>query len=117
MKTAVLLLLCCLPVFAKTNPQTETAKVISQDISAQQGGYAMMPIGTSVVGMPINHRSNLVIVETASHRLTWAETGNKAIVLPVNGEIKFYRDGDLFIVMDSKNKKHKFALMHMETIK
>jgi hypothetical protein len=118
MKTLVLLLICCVPALAKTAPEMETAKVISQDIASHDGGYAMMPMGTRVVGVPIHSRSNVVIVETSSQRLTWAETGKSksAIILPVHGTVNFYRDGDSFVVLDAKKKKHKFALIHMETL-
>jgi hypothetical protein len=118
MKTAVLLLLCCLPAFAKTNPTIQSGTVISQDVSSQNGGFVMVPIGAGLVSVPINNQSNIVVIESQTLRMTWIEIkSNKAIVLPVHGEIKFYQDGDKFIVIDSGNKKHKFALTHMETIK
>ena len=75
-----------------------------------------MPLGSGVVGVPITRRSNIVVLETAKARLTWSEVGKNAIILPVNGTIEFYQDGDWFIVLDSKHKKHKFALVHFENI-
>ncbi len=116
MKTIVLLLLCCLPAVAKTAPLFETAKVISQDLSTQERGYAAMPMGTGIMGVPIMRRSNIVVVETATQRITWVEAGRNTIILPVHGTIEFYRDGNWFVVLDAKNKKHKFGLLHLETI-
>lgn len=113
---AGLLLLCSISAFAKPNPPLETAKVISQDLETQDRGTAVMPLGRGVVGVPISRRSNIVLVETASERMTWGEDGNgkNVIILPVHGTIQFYRDGKWFIVMDSSNKKHKFGILHLE---
>ena len=54
-----------------------------------------------------------MVVETANYTLQWSESGNKTIILPINGIVEFYRDGNWFIVMDTKHKKHKFALVGM----
>ena len=66
--------------------------------------------------MPIHRQSSITVIETSTMRMTWAEIGRKWIALPVHGKIMFYQDGDKFIVLDSGNRKHKFALQHMETI-
>ena len=113
---ALALLCFCVPAFAKKHHEFQSAKVISQNIKSYNNGVAIVPLGTMVAGVPINRRSNIVVVETDKYRLTWSEVGRKAIVLPVNETIQFYRDGDWFIVLDSKEKKHKFALIHMEAI-
>jgi hypothetical protein len=109
--------LCCVPAFGKEVP-LETAKVISQNIDSYNAGTAAMPIGTMVVGVPITRRSNIVVVETAHHRLTWSEvvTGRGPVILPVNETIQFFQDGNWFIVLDSNRKKHKFSLIHMEAL-
>jgi len=111
-------LVCCVPTLAKTESELQTAKVISQDIEANNRGAAAMPVGTMVVAVPIVRRSNRVVVETGNQRLTWAEAGNgkNVLVLPVNGTIHFYRDGNWFVVVDSQHKKHKFGLVHEEII-
>lgn len=116
MKKIVICLLLCLPAYAKPKPEMHTAKVISQDVDAYDGGTAVMPIGRGIMGVPIMRRSNIVVIETAKGRLTWSEVGRKTIILPVNGTVQFYLDGNLFVVLDSQNKKHKFALMHFESI-
>ena len=91
----------------------ERGKVISQERGSDRAGAAAAPIGTMVVAVPIYRNWNTVVIETEKYRYSWNEVGNKHIILPVNGEIQFYRDGDYFIVLDTKNKKHKFALIGM----
>src|SRR6185312_7952530 len=121
MKYAILaaaLLSLSLPAFGKTH-EVHTAKVISQNIGSSDRGIAAMPIGTMLVGVPISRRSDVVIVETSKARMTWAEriTGRGPIVLPVNGDIQFYQDGNWMVVLDAKHKKHKFAVVHFEQLK
>jgi len=77
----------------------------------------MMPMGTGLVGVPINRHSNVVVVQAENERMTWVEVGNNSIILPVNGSVNFYRDNKWFIVLDAKSKKHKFSMIHMESIK
>jgi hypothetical protein len=120
MKSAVLCALAlslALPALAE-HPPLQTAKVISQNIDSYNGGTAVMPIGAMMVGVPIVRRSNTVVVETATQRLTWAEMGNgrHLVVLSVNGTVNFYQDGGAFVVLDSRSKKHKFTIMHAEAI-
>ena len=112
------LLLCAIPLAAKKVP-IQTAKVISQEIGSYNGGAAVVPFGGMLVGVPITRTSDIVVWETASQRLTLSEaiTRRGAIVLPVNGTVQFYQDGKWFIVLDSVRKKHKFSLVHMETMK
>jgi hypothetical protein len=93
--------------------EMEHGTVISQDVNSSQAGTYNAPIGNASVSIPIYRRSNSVAVETDTYTYQWNEVGNKTIILPVNGEIEFYRDGDWFIVLDSKHKKHKFALVGM----
>jgi hypothetical protein len=106
----VLLSICA---FAGDKHQMERATVISQEMNSCAAGTYNAPVGTATVSVPIYRRSNIVVVETDDYTYRWSEVGNKTIVLPVNGKIEFYRDGDWFIVLDSKNKKHKFALIGM----
>ena len=94
----------------------EQATVISQDLDSQRSGAYATPIGNGTIAVPLYKRSNTVVVETDHYRYQWSEVGRKVIILPVNGKVQFYRDGNWFIVMDSKNKKHKFALVG-ETVK
>ena len=98
------LLLCCLPAFAKSDRTLQHGKVMSQDLSSQDGGVMAIPMGTGVMTVPITRRSNIVVIDTATQRLTWLEHGNKAIVLPVNGTIEFYQEGGWYVVLDSRQK-------------
>jgi hypothetical protein len=94
MKTRVLAVLLLASAFAIAEQiPLETAKVISQDL-----------------------RHNIVVVETARYRLSWAEVGKEQVIFPVNRTIRFYQDGNWFIVLDSNHKKHTFALVHFENI-
>jgi hypothetical protein len=116
MKYACIVLALCLLtplVRAEKKPTFESAKVLSQDMNSSPAGTYAAPIGNATVAMPLYRRSNHVVVETGTQILEWNEVGSTTIVLPVNGFIQFYRDGNWFIVLDSKNKKHKFALVGM----
>lgn len=113
---AVALLLICVPAFGKKEPEFHAAKVISQNIGSYRNGVAVMPLGSMVAGVPINRRSNIVVLETDKYRLTLSEVGRNFVVLPVNDTIQMYRDGRWFIVLDSEKKKHRFGLVHMEDI-
>jgi len=115
-KLGVVLPLVFLSVYAFSDEKqhtTEHATVISQSLSSSAAGTYNAPIGNATVAVPIYRKSNIVVVETDDYRFEWSESGNKNIILPVNGSIEFYRDGDWFIVLDSKHKKHKFALIGM----
>lgn len=91
-----------------------TARVISQNISSSTAGTYAMPVGTAVIAVPIRRMSNVVVVETPHDRMTWVELGGKVIILSVNEDVRYYMDGEHFVVLDSKGKKHKFALVGME---
>jgi hypothetical protein len=106
-------------LLAKTQPEVQTAKVISQDVGSYNGGSAVVPVGGMLVGVPITRRSDMIVLETVSHRLTLSEliTRHGAVILPVNGTVQFYQEGNWFIVLDSDKKKHKFSLVHMEALK
>ena len=67
------------------------------------------------MSVPIYRRSSRVVVETDSQILELVETAPNLVVLAVNGSVEFYRDGDWFVVLDAKKKKHKFALVGMKT--
>ncbi|MDR5726639.1 MAG: hypothetical protein RB191_04130 [Terriglobia bacterium] len=119
---ALLLSIClvwsCVPALAGKVVPLQSARVISQEIGSYNNGAAVVPYGNMLFAAPIRRQSNIVVVETARHRLTWSESprDRHTLVLSVNDTIQFYYDGKWFIVLDSKHKKHKFALVHMETI-
>jgi tetratricopeptide (TPR) repeat protein len=98
---------------SKEQHNWERGKVIAQDLSSSRAGTYAGPIGTATVAVPIYRRSNTVVIETDNYRYEWSEVGRSLVVLPVNGFVDFYRDGNWFIVLDSKQKKHKFTLVSM----
>jgi hypothetical protein len=108
-----LLLTVALAPAAEKTHQWESGKVISQNLESVRDGAVARSFGVAVVAKPLYRRSNTVTIETASYRYQWAEVGNNTIILPVNAEIDFYREKDWFIVLDTKAKKHKFALIGM----
>ena len=93
----------------------EHAKVISQNLSSSPGGTYNAPIGNSTIAVPIYRKRNVVVLETNEYLYELSESGGNMLILPVNGSIEFYRDGDWFVLLDSKHKKHKFALVGMTT--
>jgi hypothetical protein len=115
---AVVLSLCLTPIFvaAEKPHQGETATVISESLGSGPAGTYSGPLGAGQASMPINLRSNIVVVETGAYRYTWQEftrspNWHHFVVLTVNDEVKFYRDGQWFMVLDSQGKKHKFTLI------
>ena len=111
-----MILASALPLAAKKpQPVMHTAKVVSQDISTQNGGAAAMPLGTMIVAVPISVVTNSVAVETEHAFMTWVEKRTKhPLVLPINGTVEFYQDGNWVVVLDSNHKKHRFAVTHIE---
>ena len=114
----VALLLLAIPAFAEhKQPDIRHAKVISQDIGSYNGGAAVMPLGTGVIGVPITRHSNIVVLQTNKARITLSEMPNKHfLILPVNGDVSFYVDKSLVILADGDGKKHKFSITHLETL-
>jgi hypothetical protein len=105
--------LLCVCAFGGDKHEMEHGTVVSQDLNSSAAGTYDAPVGTARVSVPIYRRSNIVLIDTEAYTYQWSEAGNKTIILPVNGDIEFYRDGNWFIVLDSKHKKHKFALVGM----
>lgn len=91
----------------------ETGRVIAQEMGSQaSGAYAGAALG-GIIAVPLQQRWNAVTVEVGPYIYQWYEVGSRAIILPVNDTIMFYRDGPWFIVLDIKNRKHKFAMQGM----
>lgn len=124
MKKAILVLIAgmiTLPACAKRQPvPLETGTVVSQEIGAYRVGAAVAPIGTMLVGVPIMRRSDIVVIETPTARMTWSEylssRRGRPVVLTVNGPVQFYQDKGWFIVLDTAGKPHKFSLVHEELL-
>ena len=93
----------CAAVMAQQSHQWETATVISQKLTSD---------------------SNTVAVITGAHSYVWQEvTGGSDrphfIVLvhdqTVHDQVKFYRDGQWFVILDAQGDKHKFRLIRVAT--
>ena len=115
-------------LFGGEKPRWEEAVVISQNLGSQPAGTYAAPLGGGAVAVPIYSNSNIVVIETGQPRYVLTEPNlggpiifrrsysSSPLILPVNGKVQFYRDGDWFIFMDRKHKKHRFSLVG-ETVK
>lgn len=110
LSVAILSCLCLLPLGAakKKPPVMEIGTVLAQGLDSQDGGAYAMPLGNGTVAVPIRRTTNAVKIQSGEYIFDWVEDGRTLLIFTVNDEFEFYRDGDKFIVLDSKNKKHKF---------
>ena len=98
----------------KDTPPLEMGRVISQNISTQNGGTYAAPIGNGAIAVPIYRVSNVIVVDVGQLRYTLIETRNRhPITLIVNGGMQFYRDKNFFVTMDNGGGKHKFSPIGM----
>lgn len=108
-------------VMAEEPHQWETATVISQNIGRSVMGECSQQVGGGSVAAPTNRKSNTVVVDIGRSRyslqeLTGGSDWNHFIVLTghdrvAHDQVKFYRDGQLFVVLDHQGEKHKFCLL------
>src|SRR5579863_889207 len=93
----------CASVIAQQSHQWQTATVISQNLTSD---------------------SNTVAVITGAHSYVWQElapdpSGHRFIVLAhdpnLHDQVKFYRDGQWFVILDHQGEKHKFRLIRAAT--
>lgn len=101
-------------------PAWESGRVISQNYEAAPGGgYAVIPLGTAMIGAPIMRRSNTVQIESGRYGYTWVEDLRKSrtyLVLPAGETVGFYRYKKWFVIPDASNKKHYFTLAAMRLL-
>ena len=101
-------------------PVWETARVLAQNYDeSPSGAYYSGPLGGGMISGSILRRSNTVDLSTAQYSIRLNEDlgiyGTRPyLVLPVNAEVRFYRDGNKFIIVDDGGKKHKFGLVAMQ---
>lgn len=108
----LVVLATCAPVIAEESQQWETATVISQTI----GSSPMGDCGGQFAG-----KSNTVVVDIGTYRYSWQEVTSGSdwrhfIVLTghdriAHEQVKFYRDGHWFVILDDQGEKHKFCLL------
>lgn len=102
--------------------QWKTATVISQNIGRSVMGECSDQVGGGSAAAPTNRKSNTVVVDIGRHRyslqeLTGGSDRNHFIVLTghygvAHDQVKFYRAGQLFVVLDNQGEKHEFCLLH-----
>lgn len=118
MKTLALgvALLLAFPVLAKPH-EWKSCKIVSQNMSSDNGGTAVVPIGGSIAAIPIRRYSNTVVMEANGYRMTLIEKQNRHyLVLAENSSAQFYQDGKWFVFLDIEKKEHKFSLVHLEKL-
>ena len=96
-------LVTCAAVMAEQSHKWETATVISQKLTSD---------------------SSTVVAVTGAHSYVWQEFTRSPdwhhfIVLvhnqTVHDQVKFYRDGQWFVILDDQDEKHKFRLIREAT--
>lgn len=107
-----LAILAAVPGFAAA-PQWQHGTVLGQETqSVYSGSYEAWVHGV-YVNVPTYRNINTLTVETECYRYVWQEApmfhGN--VILPINGTVNFYQDGSSFIIIDIKNRKHKFSIL------
>lgn len=100
---SLVILATCAAVMAEQSHQWETATVIFQKLTSD---------------------SSTVAVITGAHSYVWQEVTRSQdrhhfIVLvhdeTVHDQVKFYRDGQWFVILDDQGDKHKFRLIRAAT--
>jgi hypothetical protein len=78
----------------------------------------------TVISQQLTSDSNMVAVITGAHSYVWQEIARNPdrhhfIVLvddpTVHEQVKFYRDGQWFVILDDQGEKHKFRLIRTAT--
>ncbi len=104
-------------------PVWEEGIVVAQQRGSQTAGAVALPIGPGAVAVPITEQTNVIAIESGGSRYLLGEPNlggpiifrrsyrSVPLILPVNSKVSFYRDGDWFIFLDRKAKKHRFTLL------
>jgi hypothetical protein len=78
----------------------------------------------TVISQKLTSDSSTVVVVTGAHSYVWQEYTRSPdwhpfIVLvhnqTVHDQVKFYRDGQWFVILDDQEEKHKFRLIREAT--
>lgn len=98
-------------------PHWEFGKATVQQIGSDRAGAYVAPLGAGAVAIPLNRAWSVVTVEAGDYRYLWVEENPRyPHVFVINESFRFYRDGDLFVVMDQRGK-HTFRLTGAKRIK
>ena len=102
--------------FAKQH-DWKTGKIISQNVSSDNGGTAVVPVGGIIATVPIHRVTNTIILEASGYRYTLVEKQNRHyLILAENSDTQFYQDAKWFVFLDVDKKEHKFSLIHLEKL-
>jgi hypothetical protein len=118
----LVMLIASAVMVAEESRQWETATVISQTIGSSPMGDCSGQVGSGAVAAPTNRKSNTLVVDTGRYRYSWQELtggadGHQFIVLTghdhiAHEQVRFYRDGQSFVLLDNQGEMHKFCLLH-----
>jgi len=118
----LVMLIASAVMVAEESHQWETATVISQTIGSSPMGDCSGQVGSGAVAARTNRKSNTVVVDTGRYRYSLQELiggsdWHQFIVLTghdhvAHEQVKFYRDGQSFVVLDNQGETHKFCLLH-----
>ena len=109
LRMAVILSVVCLMAAADGfPPYWQGAKVLSQNLTSSSSTLSVREYRKTTNPYWLWNR---ITIQTTTQVLDWWEIGTKPLAFPVNGFIQFYRDGDLYVVLDKKGKKHRFAVV------
>lgn len=119
---SLLLLTTSAAAIAQKSHQWETATVISQNIGRSVMGACSEQVAGASAPAPANRKSNTVVVDIGRYRyslqeLTSGSDWNHFIILTghdriAHDQVKFYRDGQLFVILDNQGQKHEFCQLH-----
>lgn len=112
------LILSAFAVTAKDKAITwENAVVVAQNLSSAQLGTYRGPIGGGNISLPIYRQTNDIVIDSPPYRYELVEaTRRNFIILVVGGTVGFYRNGNWFVFVDVKNRKHKFSAISITAI-
>jgi len=120
MRTVLIVLLFACPLLFGARRQAivwEQGKVLAQDLGSAQAGAYAGPLAGGVYAVPLYQSWNRITIETETQIYDLTErAGRRWIIVPVNGEIPFYREGNFFILLDTGRKKHKFILTGLRSL-
>ena len=90
----------------------DNAMAIDQKTGADRVGWAAVLIGRGVVAGPRYQQWNVVTLDTGPYRYQWEELKDSGrLVFTINEQFRFWRYGNLFLVVDAEGKTHKFGLV------
>jgi TonB family protein len=97
--------------------KTEKGKVTDQRVVMKETGAKATSTGGSILTMtPVYKKYNYIKIETEEHRYAMSQQNETPLMLTIGESVEFYREKDKLVLLDSKGKKHKFAVIQVENI-